>query len=43
MAMSQAKIESNAETDPDNPPMTEEELARIRAAQAARLKRERTG
>ena len=40
-AMTEEEIEANALADPDNPPMTPEELARIRSVPNARRIRER--
>jgi putative transcriptional regulator len=41
--MSDAEIEANAATDPDNPPLTEEQLRRMQIAREVRNIRERTG
>ena len=42
-AMSPEEIESNARRDPDNPPMTEDELERGAVARTIRRARERSG
>lgn len=42
-AMTQEEIEENARTDPDNPPSTEEELARGVFGRDVRLLREKLG
>lgn len=42
-AMSEEEIEANALSDPDNPPMTEEELARMRRVPDAKAIRGRLG
>lgn len=42
-AMTDAEITAAAESDPDNPPLTEEELARIRVARYIQAVRARTG
>jgi putative transcriptional regulator len=42
-AMTPEEIEANALSDPDNPPMTEDELARGVAGRFVRLTREATG
>lgn len=42
-AMTPAEIERNAETDPDNPPMTKRELAAAVAARHVRSARAATG
>jgi putative transcriptional regulator len=42
-AMTPADIERNAETDPDNPPMTDRELAAAVAARAARRRKSARG
>lgn len=42
-AMTDADIEAAARADPDNPPLTEEELARMEAARMVRRVRARTG
>jgi putative transcriptional regulator len=42
-AMTPQEIEQNAVDDPDNPPLTDEELARGRAARFIRQARENTG
>jgi putative transcriptional regulator len=42
-AMTEDEIEQNALSDPDNPPMTEEELARAVSAREVRRAREKTG
>jgi putative transcriptional regulator len=42
-AMKEEEIERNALSDPDNPPMTEEELARAVSAREVRRAREKTG
>ena len=42
-SLTPADCEAAALTDPENPPLTEAELARIRSAQAVRRVRARTG
>lgn len=42
-AMSDAAITAAANADPDNPPLTAEEMARAKGAQTVRRVRERTG
>jgi putative transcriptional regulator len=42
-AMTEEEIERNAREDPDNPPLTDEELARMRSARLVRQVRERSG
>jgi putative transcriptional regulator len=42
-SMTQEEIEQNALDDPDNPPLTEEALARGRSARFVRQVREKTG
>ena len=42
-AMTDAEITAAAESDPDNPPLTDEEITRIRAIRIARQARQRTG
>ena len=42
-AMTEAQIERNARQDPDNPPLTEDELARMRSARFVRQVREKLG
>ncbi len=42
-ALTSAEIEANALSDADNPPMTEEELARAVSARQVRRAREQTG
>jgi putative transcriptional regulator len=42
-AMTDEEITAAAESDPDNPPLTDEELARIRMARRVRSVRARTG
>lgn len=42
-AMSPGEIESNARSDPDNPPVTEDELERGAVARTIRRARERSG
>ena len=42
-AMTDEEITAAAESDPDNPPLTDEEIARMRAGRIARRARERTG
>jgi len=42
-AMTDEEITAAAESDPDNPPLTEEELARIRLARYIQAVRARTG
>ncbi len=42
-AMTEAQIQAAAEADPDNPPLTEEEMARARPANPMRRAREATG
>jgi putative transcriptional regulator len=42
-ALTPADIERNAESDPDNPPMTKEELARLRSAATVRSIRQARG
>ncbi|MGO4124497.1 XRE family transcriptional regulator [Inquilinus sp. YAF38] len=42
-AMTDEEITAAALSDPDNPPMTEEEIDRIAAARAAKIARQRTG
>lgn len=42
-AMTDAEITAAADSDPDNPPMDDEELARMEAAQTVRRVRARTG
>jgi putative transcriptional regulator len=42
-AMTDEEITAAAESDPDNPPLTDQEFARIRAIRIARRARERTG
>ncbi len=42
-AMTDEEITAAAQDDPDNPPMTEEEIDRIAAARAAKIARRRTG
>jgi len=41
--MTDEEITAAAESDPDNPPLTDEEIALIRAIRIARRARERTG
>jgi len=41
--MTDEEITAAAESDPDNPPLTYHEIARIRAIRIARRARERTG
>lgn len=42
-AMTDEEIEANAASDPDNPPWTDEELARAVEARRVRLVRQKTG
>ena len=42
-AMTDEEITAAAESDPDNPPLTEEELARVRLARRIQAVRARTG
>lgn len=42
-AMTEEEIEANALADPDNPPMTDEELARLRPVPQSKRIRERLG
>jgi putative transcriptional regulator len=42
-AMTDAEITAAAESDPDNPPLTEEELERVRLARRVQAVRARTG
>jgi putative transcriptional regulator len=42
-AMSDAELTAAAEADPDNPPLTDEELARMRTVRIVRDVRARTG
>ena len=42
-AMTDEEITAAAESDPDNPPLTDEEIARIRGVRIARQARERAG
>ena len=42
-AMTDEEIERNAREDPDNPPLTDEELARMRSARLVRQVREKSG
>ena len=42
-AMTQEEIEANALSDPDNPPLTDEELDRMVAARSVRLARRASG
>jgi len=42
-AMTDEEITAAAAADPDNPPMTDEEIDRLAAARAAKLARQRTG
>jgi putative transcriptional regulator len=42
-AMTDAEITAAAESDPDNPPLTEDELARIYSARRIQTIRKRTG
>ncbi|HVA15920.1 MAG TPA: helix-turn-helix domain-containing protein [Stellaceae bacterium] len=42
-AMTEEEIEQNARDDPDNPPLTEDELARMCSARFVRQVREKTG
>jgi putative transcriptional regulator len=42
-AMTEEEIEQNAPEDPDNPPLTEDELARMRSARFVRQVREKLG
>jgi putative transcriptional regulator len=42
-AMTPAEIEANAEADPDNPPITDEEFSRGTVAQFVKMVRARTG
>lgn len=42
-AMTPEEIEENARTDPDNPPLTEDELARMVSARRVREARKSTG
>ncbi|WP_349370651.1 helix-turn-helix domain-containing protein [Salinarimonas sp.] len=41
--MTEAEIEHAAADDPDNPPLSDDQIARMRAARVAREARERTG
>jgi putative transcriptional regulator len=41
--MSPAQIDAQAAADPDNPPLTEQQLKRMALARAVRLVREKTG
>lgn len=42
-AMSEDQVQAAAEADPDNPPLTPQELARVGAMRAAQRARARTG
>ena len=42
-ALTDEQITAAAESDPDNPPLTDAELARLRAARVAKAARQRTG
>jgi putative transcriptional regulator len=42
-AMTDEEITAAAQSDPDNPPLTDQEIARIRAIRIARRARERAG
>jgi putative transcriptional regulator len=42
-ALTEEEIEQNAREDPDNPPLTEDELARMRSARFVRQVREKLG
>lgn len=42
-ALTHEDIEENARTDPDNPPMTADELERVRLARAVQLTRQASG
>jgi putative transcriptional regulator len=42
-AKSDAELTAAAESDPDNPPLTEDELARLKTARIVRTVRARTG
>ena len=42
-AMTDEEITAAAESDPDNPPLTDEELERMRLSRLVRVVRERTG
>jgi putative transcriptional regulator len=42
-AMTDEEISAAAESDPDNPPLTDEEIVRIRAIRIAKRARERAG
>jgi len=42
-AMTEEEIERNAREDPDNPPFTDEELARVRTVKLVREVRAKTG
>jgi putative transcriptional regulator len=42
-AMTEGEIERNAREDPDNPPFTDEELARVRSVKLIREVRAKTG
>ena len=42
-AMTDAEVTAGAEADPDNPPFTEAELARVRGIRAAKAARAATG
>jgi putative transcriptional regulator len=41
--MTEDEIEKNARDDPDNPPLTDEELARVRSVKLVREVRTKTG